>query len=74
MDLDQQFAGKRHKGPGDLQILEGKLTKKQGKFWVRIDNDPQLWGPVIGGTDANINKTVVIAVTQKSRPFVIYPQ
>jgi hypothetical protein len=73
-DLDTLI--KRHIGPGseiERQVLEGVLKKQNGRFYAQIDNQPQLWGPVLGGQDSAVGKTVTVFISQKSRPFVIIP-
>lgn len=72
-DLDQQFVTKRKERAGDRQVLEGVLSKRDGRFWVRIDNQSPLWGPVLGGRDECVGQKVAVVISQKSRPFVVYP-
>ena len=72
-DLDQQFVTKRRERAGDRQVLEGVLSKRDGRFWVRIDNQSPLWGPVLGGKDEFVGQKVAVVISQKSRPFVVYP-
>jgi collagen type I alpha len=72
-ELIDQFKVQRRERATDRQALEGILEKKQGKFWVAIDGQAPLWGPVLGGTDDNVGKRVAVLISQKSRPFVVWP-
>jgi hypothetical protein len=72
-DLDQVLAPPRASA-GTRQVLEGELVVQAGERWARVDGSAALWGPLIGGTGLDAGTTVVLAISQDGRPFVIYPQ
>jgi hypothetical protein len=71
-DLDQVLAPPPP-GPGAQSVLEGELVvRSEGRF-VRVDDRDALWGPVVGGGDSVDGDDVVIALSQSSTPYVVYP-
>jgi hypothetical protein len=72
-DLDQIVETKTPVIANDRQVLEGILARSNGQFWVQVDFQAQLWGPVFGGRDDLVGQQVAIGISQKSKPYVIYP-
>lgn len=65
---------KQINGPGkavDRQVLEGVVKKLNGKFYVKVDNQAPLWGPVSGGIDSLVDKKVPVLIAQSGRPYVV---
>lgn len=71
-DLDQ-ITTPPPKTSTDREALEGILTKSGTQYWVAIDGQAPLWGPVLGGSDTLVGQRVAIVISQKSRPFVVWP-
>src|SRR5262245_60676188 len=72
-DIDQIFVNKSVGIANDRQVIEGILAKANGYFWVRVDNQSPLWGPVIGGDDSFVGQRVAAVISQKNAPFIVYP-
>src|SRR3954454_17335163 len=72
-DLDQIVETKSPAIGNERQVVEGILSKRNNQYWVRVDNQAQLWGPLYGGDDALIGKRIAVGISQQSRPFVIWP-
>src|SRR3954469_2810967 len=72
-DLDQIVETKSPVIGNERQVVEGILSKRNGQYWARVDNQAQLWGPLYGGDDALIGKRIAVGISQQSRPFVIWP-
>jgi hypothetical protein len=72
-DLDQVLAPPAS-SPGTRQIVEAELVVRGAERWARVDDSAALWGPLIGGEGLGNGATIVLAISQDGRPFVIYPQ
>lgn len=72
-ELVDQFKDSRGDISIDRQVVEGVLSKHNGQYWVNVDKQAKLWGPVLGGADNLIGQTVGLIITQRSRPMVAYP-
>src|SRR5262245_55790221 len=72
-DLDQVVQTQTPVIGNDRQIVEGVLSKRNDRYWVRVDSQAQLWGPVYGGSDDFVGKRVCVAISQKSAPFIVWP-
>jgi microcystin-dependent protein len=60
-------------GPGETNVLEGKLTLRREERWAVVDGSQQLLGPLVGGEAAVAGDRVCVAVSQDGTPFVVHP-
>ena len=57
----------------DQEVVVGKLVVTAGQNWAKVDSQPALWGPLIGGDGLEPGTKVVIGIAQTGEPFVIWP-
>lgn len=58
----------------DRQVLEGKLVLQNDKYWVKVDNQGMLWGPIEGLSGSIADGTqVAVGISQNGKPWIISP-
>ena len=71
-ELDETLiAQPRELGPKGREVLEGRLVVRPDGRYVDIDGTGALWGPSIGGADFPAGATVLVAITQEGRPWLL---
>jgi hypothetical protein len=73
MDLDLVLEQHPPDRVEDVDVVNGELVVRSDGRYVRVDDRPALWGPVVGGGEADDGDEVCVAVAQDGTPYVVYP-
>jgi microcystin-dependent protein len=60
-------------GADDREVLDGILVSQAGEWWLRVDGQPALWGPLQHNGVSAAGDRICVAMSQKGVPYVIWP-
>jgi Collagen triple helix repeat (20 copies) len=57
----------------DQAVLDGILVRQTEQWWLRVDGQPQLHGPLYNQSAAQPGERVCVAVGQQGAMYIVYP-